>query len=194
MPSSGLDSEPSLCVERERRGNGVCVCEYVCLTICASESMCLCVWYGCCSQKCNGPTLCFPAPVWLMFWLLIPGLVLQFSAFWSVIVMYIIDYSPVVVFFLQFLVPVYLNTFQINRSTLGYSSCYYCGFLGMNWSDIQVLERLFGLTLLPSLISVRVNLRTSCFFKSLVICLTLQYKLPAWVLICIVLYVILPWC
>lgn len=39
-----------------------------CVSVCASVCMWLCVCdIGCCSQKCNGPTLCFPAPVWLVF-------------------------------------------------------------------------------------------------------------------------------
>lgn len=58
------------CVWR-RNGEGML---YVNVRICVS----VCV---CCNQKWNGPTLCSPAPVWRMFWLLIPGLVFQFSVF-----------------------------------------------------------------------------------------------------------------
>lgn len=51
------------------------------LTTCARVFTCVCVWYGCYSQKYNRPTLCSPAQVWLMLWLLIPSLAFQISVF-----------------------------------------------------------------------------------------------------------------
>lgn len=63
------------------RGNGegtvyVRVCLYV--QMCACDRVC--VWYGCCGQKMYRPCVLKPQ-IGSCFWLLIPGLVFQYSVF-----------------------------------------------------------------------------------------------------------------
>lgn len=140
--------------------------------------MCLCVWYGCCSQKCNGPTLCFPAPVWLMFWLLIPGLVLQFSAFWNV--GSLSNHSVFCATVFGFCAPKDLHNKQ-KHSGLAAT------FMD-SWGLIDQESKSWGVCLVSPYCFPWFQLgliwEHLVFFKSPVICLALQYKLPVWVLIC----------
>lgn len=126
-------------------------------------------------------TLCFPALAWLM--LLTANSWFGFPVFWFL--KYHFDFGLEFVFCALFgsCVP---------EDDPQWFSCYLCGFLGTNWSGIQVLGRLFGLTLLLSPISVKGSFDNILCFLIPGGLFGLVWWLSAilWVLP----YEIIPWC
>lgn len=135
MPSSGLDSKPSLCVELEWRGNGICVWEagYMCKGV----HMCVCDMVVTAKNIIDRPCVhqhkfgsC--CDCWFQVWL---------SKFLFLELFLWLPTSCLFCFTLT-LVPVHLWDKHKLRG------CYLCRFLETNWSGIQALVCLLGLTLL----------------------------------------------